>query len=524
MKFRNKKLSVYLPLIFSLLVVTGMFLGKFLNRELPGQDKLSAVINYIEKEYVDSVSVKQLTEQAIPDILRKLDPHSIYIPARNLEQVNEPLRGNFDGIGVRFNMNNDTILIVQVIQGGPSEKAGLEAGDRIIKVDETLVAGVGFDEDSIISRLKGKNGSRVVVSIDRKGVDNLIDFEITRGKIPLYSIDVSYMIDEETGYIKISTFSRTTFKEFEEAMNKLNALGLKKLILDLRANTGGYMEMATDIADEFLEKGKLIVYTEGKARSRKDIMATSKQLARDVELAIIIDEGSASASEVLAGAIQDNDRGTIIGRRSYGKGLVQEQTMFTDGSAMRLTIARYFTPTGRSIQRSYENGTEDYMRDFGKRYMNGELMEADSIHFNDSLKFVTPGGKIVYGGGGIMPDIFVPYDTTGITRYFTLINRLGYIYSFALKYSDDNRDKLNTFNNYSDLEQYIDNQMIFDKLIKYVSEKGIEEKNNEINTSRLYIDSYLKAYVVRNFLDNDGFYPIIRRIDNALQKAIACLK
>jgi len=524
MESRNRKLAIYLPVLFSLILVTGLYLGKYLKREIPVNDKLSAVISYIEDEYVDSVSRELITEQAIPDILNKLDPHSIYIPARNLERVNEPLRGNFDGIGVRFNMQNDTILIIQVIKGGPSDKAGLEAGDRIVKVNDTIVAGVNFNEDKIVSRLKGKGGSRVKVSINRKGIDDLIDFDITRGKIPLYSIDVSYMIDEEIGYVKINTFSRTTYKEFKDAIKKLKMQGLKKLVMDLRANVGGYMEMATLIADEFLEKGKLIVYTEGKARPRTDVFASSKQSGKDLDLVVLIDEGSASASEVLAGAIQDNDRGTIMGRRSYGKGLVQEQTMFNDGSAMRLTIARYYTPTGRSIQRPYENGTEDYMRDFGNRYMNGELMEEDSIQFHDSLKFITPEGRVLYGGGGIMPDIFIAYDTTGITRYFSVINRLGYIYNFSLKYSDENRVKLSSFNNYKDMEQYLDNQKVFDQLINFVTDKGVKENHTEINQSRLFIESYLKAYILRNYFDNDGFYPIIRKVDNTLQKAIAHLK
>jgi len=525
MKIRERKLSIYLPILFSIILVSGMMLGKFLEKDdiSPG-DKLGAVIDYIEGEYVDSISRSDITETAIPDILRKLDPHSIYIPAQHLDAVNEPLRGNFEGIGVRFNMQNDTILIVQVIKGGPSDKAGLIAGDRIIRVNDTIVAGVRFGQDNIVERLRGKNGSMVMVDIARKGVEELLGFDIKRGKIPLYSIDVSYMINDQIGYIKINNFSRTTYREFKEAMRKLNPQGLKKLLLDLRDNAGGYMEPATDIADEFLEKGKLIVYTEGKARPRKDIFATSKYLAGDVELIVLIDEGSASASEIFAGAIQDNDRGIIIGRRSFGKGLVQEQTMFTDGSAMRLTIARYYTPTGRCIQKSYDNGLSDYMRDIEQRYRNGELVFADSIQFDDSLKYTTPGGNIVYGGGGIMPDIFVPYDTTGLSPYFIRQNRRGYIYSFALKYSDDNRDILSRFENNQQFEEYLDKQNIVEKFIKYSSQKGLKPNNKDLEESELIIDTQLKAYISRNFLDNEGFYPFIRRVDKALQEAITLLE
>lgn len=525
MKIKDRRLSIYLPILFSIILVSGMMLGKYLEKDevRPG-DKLGAVIDYIEDEYVDSISRSDITETAIPDILRKLDPHSIYIPASHLDRVNEPLRGNFEGIGVRFNMQNDTILIVQVIKGGPSDNAGLIAGDRIISVNDTIVAGVGFHQDRIVERLRGKNGSEVIVDIARKGVEELLEFNIKRGKIPLYSIDVSYMINDQTGYMKINNFSRTTYSEFKDAMRKLKPLGLKKLLIDLRDNAGGYMEPATDIADEFLEKGTLIVYTVGKARPRKDILATSKYMAKDIEVVVLIDEGSASASEIFAGAIQDNDRGTIIGRRSYGKGLVQEQTRFTDGSAMRLTIARYYTPTGRSIQKSYDNGLSEYMKDIEQRYRHGELVYSDSIQFDDSLKYTTPGGKFVYGGGGIMPDIFVPIDTTGISPFFMRQNRRGYLYSFALKYSDDQRVILSGFDNNKQIENYLDKQNILEKFIKYSTDKGLKPDNEDIDESRFLIDTQLKAYISRNFLDNEGFYPFIRRVDKTLQEAITLLE
>ncbi|MFC2118016.1 S41 family peptidase [Bacteroidota bacterium] len=528
MKIQNKGYRVFIPLMFSIMLVVGMFIGNILPKGINqnekiyhDRDKLGAVIDYIENEYVDSISKEDLTEKTIPYLLRKLDPHSFYIPAQNLENINEPLRGNFDGIGVRFNMHNDTLLINEVVKNGPSEKVGLLAGDRIIKVNDTIIAGVNFIDDNIVKMLKGKGGTKVNVSIDRKGVEGLLDFKITRGKIPIYSVDVAYMIDEEIGYIKIINFSQSTYKEFKDALRQLKNEGLSKLILDMRDNPGGVMSGATLIADEFLERGKLIVYTEGKSRSRENSYATTRDLGRDIELVILIDEGSASASEIIAGAIQDNDRGAIMGRRSFGKGLVQEQTMFTDGSALRLTIARYYTPTGRCIQKSYENGTEDYRNDLMQRYMHGEMTESDSITFEDSLKFTTPGGKIVYGGGGIMPDIFVPIDTLGISRYFTKVRRMGYIFRFALSYSDNNRNILNKFKDYKEIEEYLENQNILEKFIEFASEKGIERDNEGIKESGFIIDTQIKAYIARNFFDNSGFYPIIRKIDKTLMEAIA---
>ncbi|UCG27053.1 MAG: S41 family peptidase [Bacteroidales bacterium] len=532
MKYENKKSAVYLPILLAIVLVGGILIGLQLHKTgnnqsfniYPKPDKLNGVVNFIESEYVDTVSRYDLVEVAIPAMLKSLDPHSVYIPAKDLQRINEPLEGNFEGIGVTFNMPNDTVVIMTVVSGGPSELLGILPGDRIIIINETLVAGVKMTEEDIISRLKGPRGTKVNVGIERKESDELLNFEIKRDKIPLISVDVAYMMTDEIGYLKISKFSRTTYHEFVEALTKLKDLGLKKLIIDLRGNGGGYMDAATNIADQLLEKGKLIVYTEGKARPRDEIYATEKGLFKEGDLLILLDEWSASASEILAGAIQDNDRGTIMGRRSFGKGLVQEPMMLTDGSAIRLTIARYYTPTGRSIQKPYNNGREEYYNDLHQRYVNGEFDIADSIRFPDSLKFVTPGGKTVFGGGGIMPDIFVPLDTTGITPYFRKIRNNALIYRFSFEYTDLNRDKINHFDNYHELISYLEQQNLLGKFVLYARDKGIPEDQEGLRESGDIIHTQIKAYITRNIFDNDGFYPVFHSIDHTMKKAVTFLQ
>ncbi|MCD6346776.1 MAG: S41 family peptidase, partial [Bacteroidales bacterium] len=440
-QFKNSKFSIWLPVIIGLSVVSGILLGNLVRnnasnqmplRVFTQQDKISSILNFVNANYVDSVNRKEINEDLIPEILKNLDPHSIYLPPRDLAAANETLRGNFDGIGVQFNMVRDTILVIQAVKGGPSEKVGIQGGDRIISVNDSTIAGVNMPEDSIVAMLRGERGSKVTVGVYRKPEAEPLEFTITRGKIPLFSIDVSYMINNVTGYMKITTFSQSTFPEFEAHLDKLKQEGCTKLILDLRDNGGGIMDPAIQIADAFLPDKSLIVYTEGRARPRKDYYASKHQAAKNIELAILINEGSASASEIVTGAIQDNDRGWVIGRRSFGKGLVQEQATMSDGSAIRLTTARYYTPTGRCIQKPYGNGKQDYYMDIYHRFQQGEFMEKDSIHLPDSLKYETPGGRIVFGGGGIMPDYFVPYDTTGVTPYLRKITNLGLVYKFAL--------------------------------------------------------------------------------------------
>ncbi len=489
----------------------------------PRFNKIGNILNIIESKYVDTVNREELVEAAIPFILNKLDPHSVYIPARDLARMNEPLQGNFEGIGVSFNMLTDTVLIISTIPGGPSEKVGILSGDKIIFVEDSLVAGQGIPDNGIIALLKGPRGTEVNIKVLRKDENELIPFTIKRDKIPIYSVDVSYMVNDNTGYIKISRFSMTTHLEFTEGLEKLKQSGMEKLILDLRGNVGGIMEPSTLITDEFLEEGKLIVYTEGRASPRQEIYSTAQDGFIEGVLVILIDEFSASASEILAGAIQDNDRGTIIGRRSFGKGLVQEPMPFNDGSAMRLTIARYYTPTGRSIQKPYDNGTEEYYADLNERLIRGEFIEADSIHFTDSLKYTTPGGKTVYGGGGIMPDLFVPADTSGMSRYFLKVRNLGLIYRFALQYTDDNRKQLQNLISPEEIMTYLEKEAILNKFIVYATDNGVKAEKGSITISGEIIEIQLKAYIARNILDNDGFYPIWQDLDTTLKKAIEYL-
>ena len=533
MNYNNPKRSIFLPLIISLSLATGMLIGIY----LPGKnlvppnagirlknDKLNSIIKIIEASYVDSVSRKDLEEAAIPAMLKKLDPHTIYIPAKDLKRANEPLQGNFEGIGISFNMLTDTILVISTIPGGPSEKAGLEAGDKIICVNDSLVAGKKITEEDVMGMLKGPRGTRVKLKILRKSHNGLLPFEITRDKIPVYSVDVAYMVNENTGYIKINSFSMTTFDEFMKGLRELKEKGMTKLVLDLRGNSGGVMEAAIQIANQFLKEGQLIVYTKGRTQPRNEATATGKGEFETGDLVVLIDEWSASASEILAGAIQDNDRGTIIGRRSFGKGLVQEPVMFTDGSGMRLTIARYYTPTGRSIQKPYNKGIDKYYEDLNERYARGEFEVPDSIHFADSLKFTTHGGKTVYGGGGIMPDKFVPADTTGISRYFLKVRNSVLIYRFAMKYTENNRDILKKFTEAGEMERYLDKQALLDQFVQFAANNGIKPDPAGLKTSGKIIHTQLKAYIARNILDNKGFYPIWKEIDSTLKYAIDFLK
>jgi carboxyl-terminal processing protease len=531
MEFRNKGVAIYLPVIIAISIVIGVLVGRFYggaNTEnrfiiIPKANKLDNVLNYIENEYVDDISKADIIERAIPKILEDLDPHSLYIPALELQQVNEPLEGNFSGIGIQFNMLSDTLVVIQTIANGPSQKVGILAGDRIIKVDSKVVAGKSIPSDSIVSRLRGPKGTQVNVEVSRRSVKELLSFDIIRDNIPLYSVDVAYMIKGNIGYLKLNKFSATTEEEFVTAINKLRGQGLKKLILDLRENGGGYMNAAIFIADQFLNGNELIVYTQGKARDKQDFNSTQGGLCTDLDLAILIDENSASASEILAGAIQDNDRGTIIGRRSFGKGLVQEQKPLADGSAIRLTIARYYTPTGRSIQRPYARGLDDYYGDLNVRYLHGEMENADSNKFADSLKFTTPGGKTVYGGGGIMPDIFVPLDTVGITDYFVEIGNKGLVYRYSLKYADENRQRLSGLKSPGEFVKQLEKQNVLRKFVAFAAQEGVKEVPGEIKTSGHILKVQLYAYITRNFLDNSGFFPIIQEIDKTLQKAVETL-
>jgi carboxyl-terminal processing protease len=532
MNQQNKLSKFGIPLLIAVSIVLGMYIQKQSEnkkvRSYPAKgmanNKIDAVLNYIDQEYVDTVNISEIIENTIPQILDDLDPHSIYIPAMDYDAMNEPLEGNFDGIGVQFNIQNDTVTVIKTILGGPSEKVGIKDGDRIVSVNDSLIAGIGITNDSVMKLLRGKKGTKVNVGIYRRGESDLVYFNITRDKIPLYSIDVSYMIDEKTGYIKLSKFARTTYKEFQQAVVKLKALGMKQLVFDLRGNSGGYMDAAINIADEFLENGKLIVYTEGKARPRSDYFASHRSSCFDLGLVILIDDWSASASEIVAGAIQDNDRGLIVGRRSFGKGLVQEPVMFNDGSSLRLTIARYYTPAGRSIQKPYDEGQEAYYHDIHNRFVNGEFQEKDSIHQADTLKYYTSNGRVVYGGGGIMPDVFIPVDTTGVSDYLMKIRRKGLEYLFSFEYTDKNRQKLSQFTDVKALTEFLNKQNILDKFVDFASKKGIKKDMEGLELSGKIIEVEIKALIARNIFDNEGFYPVIQEIDKTLLEGIRLLE
>jgi carboxyl-terminal processing protease len=533
MNYNNPKRVIALPIIIAVSLVAGILIGIY----LPGKtlappnssirfktDKLGNIIRIIEERYVDTVNRKDLEEAAIPAMLKKLDPHSIYLPAKELKRANEPLQGNFEGIGISFNMMTDTIIVIGTIPGGPSEKVGLQAGDKIIYVNDSLVAGKRISEDGVMGLLKGPRGTHVKLRILRRDHKELLPFEITRDKIPVFSVDVSYMINESTGYIKISTFSMSTYDEFMKGFRELKNLGMRNLILDLRSNSGGVMDAAIQLANQFLKKGDLIVYTKGRTQPRDEAVATGTGEFQTGNLVVLIDELSASASEIFAGAIQDNDRGTIIGRRSFGKGLVQEPIMFTDGSGLRLTIARYYTPTGRSIQKPYNKGVDKYYEDINDRLVHGEFEVSDSIHFADSLKFKTPDGRTVYGGGGIMPDKFVPADTIGISSYFLRARNSGIIYRFALKYTENNRDILKKFTEPGEMAKYLDKQLLLDQFVQFAAKNGIKPDEKGLKASGKIIQIQLKAYIARNILDNKGFYPIWEEIDTTLKYAIDFLE
>ncbi|RLD50716.1 MAG: peptidase S41, partial [Bacteroidetes bacterium] len=485
----NKKLFIYLPILFAITLIAGIYWGsrlvpstshnsKLFHLNMNRYDKLSDMENYILQEYVDSVSREDLTREGIKGILSKLDPHSQYINAEEFHEVNDPLIGNFEGIGVQFRIEKDSLIVVLAISGGPSEKVGIMAGDRIVTVNDSLIAGIGLDNNGAMKVLKGKKGSLVKVGIFRRGYKDLLQFEITRDVIPTFSVDISYMPDEITGFIKVSKFSATTFQEFDKAAQELLEKGMQNLILDLRGNTGGYLQEAIDMADEFLGKGKLIVFTKGNNQPKEVFHATAKGKLEKNNLIILMDENSASASEILAGAIQDNDRGLIVGRRSFGKGLVQRQLDFMDGSALRLTVARYYTPTGRCIQKPYnsESGFDGYYTESYHRYFNGEMSSQDSTHFNDSLKFVTPAGKIVYGGGGIMPDVFVAIEEDERLSYYNKLFQKGLMYRFAFEYTDDNRSMFKQYASFSEFNQNFSVEpSIMKEFLNFANENEVDE-------------------------------------------------
>ncbi len=528
----NKIKQIWFLIIVALALIIGVIFGinfqskrqlSFHPKQINNNNKIGVILSLIEGNYVDTVDSKKLVESAIPELLKHLDPHTIYIPAKDMQGVTEEMSGNFSGIGVQFSIQNDTIMVIDVVSGGPSQKLGIRAGDRIVTVNDTLVAGKKITNEDVLKKLRGKKESKVKVGIARRGFADLIPFEITRGEIPINSVDVSYMVSNSTGYIKIGRFGEKTYEEFMSALSKLKKQGARQMVIDLRSNPGGYLGAVIKMVNEFLDKGELIVYTQGRTQPKKSFYADVKGTYVGDKVVVLVDEYSASASEIFAGAIQDNDRGTIIGRRTFGKGLVQEQIPFYDGSAMRLTVARYYTPSGRCIQKSYKNGIDDYYADITHRYLHGELEQKDSIRYNDSLKFFTRKGRVVYGGGGIMPDIFVPADTSGITSYYTKVTQKGLVYQFAFDYADKNRDELGELKKGKDFIQYLEKKGILSEFVSYANKKGIPMDKKGLTVSGKIIETQVMAYITRNIIGEEGFYSVISGIDNTFQEAVKAL-
>ena len=502
----------------------GLGLDQLVDNELL-RNKILQTCIYIEGNYVEPISMDSLSEIVIPNIIKELDPHSAYIPRREMQAYNEPLEGEFDGIGVVFNAATDTVIVLNVVPNGPSEKVGVKAGDRIIYVNDTIIAGVKMPQTDIMKRLRGKRGTSVELKVERQGLDELLAVEVVRDVIPIHSVESAFMIADGVGFIHLSQFASTTYREVHEALDKLREAGATKLILDLRGNAGGFLDQAILVANEFLPKEKLIVYTTGRnVQEQLRQYSNGRGSAQDMEVVVLIDEQSASASEIVAGALQDNDRGTIIGRRSFGKGLVQNQLMLDDGSALRLTIAKYHTPTGRCIQRPYEKGKgeEYYIDDMVRRIENNEYFTLDSIHFADSLKYTTPGGKIVYGGGGIMPDEFVPLDTTYVSNYFTEVSVRNILYRYTIDYTDRHRQQIDSIRTMADLDAFFAaDKDLMRKFYDYAASQGIKGSRTEIARSRSVMEAQIKAYIGRNTpLEDDAFYHCIYPIDETLRRAV----
>jgi len=531
----NKRFAIILPLFFALTLIAGILAGKYLLRGAGNTsslfggshyDKFNDVMNYIESDYVDTINKKILHEKAITGLLETLDPHSVYIPAEEFNEANAPLAGNFDGIGVQFRLIRDTIVVINTVAGGPSEKEGIHAGDRIVKIDGKNVAGKKITNEEVMKKLKGPRGTKVKVGIFRREEHKMMDFFITRNIIPTHSVDVAYMVNEKVGYIKLNTFSATTSDEVYDAISALLSQGMKQLIFDVRDNGGGYLDAAISIADQFLPDKNMIVYTEGSHRARKNNYSKNGGLFENGGLVILINEFSASASEILAGAVQDNDRGTIIGRRSFGKGLVQEQIKLRDGSAIRLTVARYYTPTGRCIQKPYSSDVYEYYMDFYKSLLDEDSGASDSLNFNDTVRYKTPKGKIVYGGGGIMPDIYIPNKSEFVSAYYRkILNKGSLLSDFAFDYADQNRKKLKQYQNAQNfvaLFQISDD--LFNNFIAYAASKGVARDDEGIKAAAPRLKVLLKANIGRNIFDDPAFYPVYLQDDITFKKALEVLK
>lgn len=530
----KNRTSRFIPVIIAVSIVAGILIGTFYANHFSGNrlgiintssNKLNALLRIIDDQYVDTVNMGELVEDAMPQILGELDPHSSYIPAKDLEAVNSDLKGSFSGIGIQFTIQQDTIHISNVIQGGPSEKVGLMAGDRIISVDDTAFVGKIVTNYESMKRLKGPKGSEVKIGVFRPGEKETLHFNIIRGDIPVKSIDASYMLNEQFGYVKINKFGETTYPELLIALAKLNQNNCKGIVIDLRGNTGGYMGAAIQMVNEFLPKNKLIVYTEGRKSPRENYNSNGTGSSQDLPVIVLMDEGSASASEIFAGAIQDNDRGTIIGRRSFGKGLVQQPIDFSDGSAIRLTIARYYTPSGRCIQKPYVKGNDtNYELDLITRYEHGEFFSQDSIKQDESTIYQTGNGRPVYGGGGIMPDIFVPQDTTGITSYFQMAQRRNLILQFAFQYTDTHRSELQKYEDEESMLQYLKRQNLLEQFARFAESKGLKRRNILMYKSQKLFELNIYGNIIYNMLGIEPYIQYLNQSDKTVLKALEVLE
>ena len=527
-----------LPTLTVIAVALGILIGSALTQKAAAQrivyqnghwqleqSKVDRLLQLMESAYVDSINMDSITDEAMTDLVKKLDPHSAYIPKEDLEMVNSELAGSFSGIGVQFTIQQDTVRIVAVIAGGPSEGVGVLAGDKLIMVDDSLFVGKKINNEKVMRTLRGEKGTKVKLGVMRAGSPEILSFTITRGDIPVTSVDAKFIIEPNIGFIRVNKFGETTYKEFIAALADLYAKGATKYIIDLRENSGGYMEQAIRMANEFLQRGDLIVYSEGRAYPRYEATANGSGRFKTAPIVVLIDNFSASASEIFAGAMQDHDRAQIIGRRSFGKGLVQQQMAFSDGSAVRLTVARYYTPSGRCIQKPYTLGDqEDYDKDLLERWEHGEFYSADSIHFADTTAYYTDSGRKMYGGGGIMPDIFVGRDTTLNTPWYNRCINLAYTYQFAYKYTDEHRKTLSKYKDWQSLEKYLLSQNILREFVAFAKEKGVDPNEAEIQKSRPLMTRLLNAYIVRNILGDEGFFPLFERDDEITKVAVEQLR
>ncbi len=526
-----------LPLLTVLAVALGLMLGMTLTQKANAQrivysngqwsleqSKIDRLLQLMENAYVDSLNIDSITDEVMSEMVQKLDPHSSYIPKEDLEMVNSELAGSFSGIGVQFSIQQDTVRIVAVIAGGPSEGVGVLAGDKLVSVDDSAFVGKKMNNEKVMKTLRGPKGTKVKLGVLRSGTKEPLYFTVTRGDIPVHSVDAKFIIEskgQKIGFIRVNKFGETTYKEFISALADLYAKGADRFIVDLRENSGGYMDQAIRMANEFLHRGDLIVYSQGRAYPRYEATANGSGRFKETPLVVLIDNFSASASEIFSGAMQDNDRAIIVGRRSFGKGLVQQQMSFADGSAVRLTVARYYTPSGRCIQKPYTMGDQgDYEHELMDRYEHGEFFSADSIHFADTTTYRTKGGRIVRGGGGIMPDVFVGRDTTLNTPWYNKCVNMAYTYQFAYKYTDEHRKQLNQFKDWQSLEKHLLQQNLIPQFVAFAKEKGVEPNEEEIQKSRPLMTRLLNAYIVRDVLGDEGFFPLFERDDEITKKAV----